>query len=292
MFYIKCKWKSLIWIDYFVEIGFSLWHNIKHYSINAKTAKEGIQLMLKTMMSAPLSQEQMESLAKEYRFKLWKEKDLPVLENLISSCGGKYKLFFIKGYLQLIKRQIVVSRDDILLTLGEDNNKAREECRLKQKKYKQMLTHVVELLADDKTGVGKYLEDTRPFSETLNEILECLRSLLFEDWNIFLDGEEITYDDFWGAIQLHVRFDYSFDYQTRKEFLDLIKFAKIRNILKTLSDQEKQKHFIDCFVLSLLSKNKLEEINPLMASLKSKHEAEYQDAINILRKVLNRLAKG
>ena len=243
------------------------------------------------MMSAPLSQEQMESLAKEYRFKIWKEKDLPVLENLISACGGKYKLFFIKGYLQLIKRQIVVSRDDILLTLGEDN-KAREECRLKQKKYKQILTHVVELLADDKTGVGKYLENTHPFSETLNEIMECLRNMPFEDWSIFIDGEEITYDDFWGAIQLHVRFDYSFDYQTRKEFLDLIKFAKIRNILKTLSDQEKQKHFIDCFVLSLLSKNKLEEINPLMASLKSKHEAEYQDAINILRKDLNRLAKG
>lgn len=123
--------------------------------------------------------------------------------------------------------------------------------------------------------------------------MECLRSLLFEDWNIFLDGEEITYDDFWGAIQLHVRFDYSFDYQTRKEFLDLIKFAKIRNILKTLSDQEKQKHFIDCFVLDLLvSKNKLEEINPLMASLKSKNEVEYQDAINVLKKDLNRLAKG
>lgn len=245
------------------------------------------------MMSAPLSQEQMESLAKEYRFKLWKEKDLPVLENLILSCGGKYKLFFIQGYLSLIKRQIVVSRDDILLTLGEDNNKAREECRLTQQKYKQMLTHVVELLADDKTGVGKYLEGTRPFSETLNEILECLRNLTFEDWSVSIDGEEITYDDFWGAIQLHVRFDYSFEYQTRKEFFDLIKFAKIRNILKTLSDQEKQKHFIDCFVLDLLvSKNKLEEINLLMASLKSKHEAEYQDAINILRKDLNRLAKG
>lgn len=243
------------------------------------------------MMSAPLSQEQMESLAKEYRFKLWKEKDLPVLENLILSCGGKYKLFFIKGYLSLIKRQIVVSRDDILLTLGEDKS-AKEECRIEQQKYKQKLTHVVELLADDKTGVGKYLENTHPFSETLNEIMECLRSLLFEDWNIFLDGEEITYDDFWGAIQLHVRFDYSFDYQTRKEFLDLIKFARIRNILKTLSEQESQKHFVDCFVLGLLSKNKLEEINQLMASLKSKHEAEYQDAINILRKDLNRLAKG
>lgn len=35
--------------------------------------------MSKTMMSAPLSQEQMESLVKEYCFKLWKEKDLPVL---------------------------------------------------------------------------------------------------------------------------------------------------------------------------------------------------------------------
>lgn len=129
-------------------MGFTLWHNIKHYLINAINAKEGIQLMSKTMMSAPLSQEQMESLAKEYRFKLWKEKDLPVLENLILSCGGKYKLFFIKGYLSLIKRQIVVSRDDILLTLGEDKS-AKEECRIKQQKYKQMLTHVVELLADD-----------------------------------------------------------------------------------------------------------------------------------------------
>lgn len=240
------------------------------------------------MMSAPLSQEQMESLAKEYRFKFWEEKESPVLENLILSCGGKYKLLFIKEYLRLIKRQILVSRGD-WISLGEDKN-AREECRIKQQKYKQMLTHVVELLADDKTGVGKYLEDTRPFSETLNEILECLRSLLFEDWNILLDGEEITYDDFWGAIQLHVRFDYSFDYQTRKEFVDFIKFAKIRNILKTLSDQEK--HFIDCFVLGLLSKNKLEEINQLMASLKSKNEVEYQDAINVLKKDLNRLAKG
>lgn len=240
------------------------------------------------MMSAPLSQEQMESLAKEYRFKFWEEKESPVLENLILSCGGKYKLLFIKEYLRLIKRQILVSRGD-WISLGEDKN-AREECRIKQQKYKQMLTHVVELLADDKTGVGKYLEDTRPFSETLNEILECLRSLLFEDWNILLDGEEITYDDFCGAIQLHVRFDYSFDYQTRKEFVDFIKFAKIRNILKTLSDQEK--HFIDCFVLGLLSKNKLEEINQLMASLKSKNEVEYQDAINVLKKDLNRLAKG
>lgn len=279
-------------IIFFVEIGFTLWHNIKHYSINAINAQEGIKTMSKTMMSAPLSQEQMESLVKEYCFKLWKEKDLPVLENLILSCGGKYKLFFIKGYLSLIKRQIVVSRDDILLTLGEDKS-AKEECRIEQQKYKQMLTHVVELLADDKTGVGKYLENKHPFSETLNEIMECLRNMPFEDWSVFIDSEEITYDDFWGAIQLHVRFDYSFDYQTRKEFLDLIKFAKIRNILKTLSDQEKQKHFIDCFVLDLLvSKNKLEEINPLMASLKSKNEVEYQDAINTLKKDLNRLAKG
>ena len=242
------------------------------------------------MTPAPLSQEQMESLAKEYRFKFWEEKESPVLENLILSCGGKYKLLFIKEYLRLIKRQILVSRGD-WISLGEDKN-AREEYRIEQQKYKQKLTHVVELLADDKTGVGKYLEDTRPFSETLNEILECLRNLTFEDWSIFLDGEEITYNDFWGAIQLHVRFNYSFDYQTRKEFVDFIKFAKIRNILKTLSDQEKQKHFIDCFVLGLLSKDELEEINPLMVSLKSKNEVEYQDAINALKKDLNRLAKG
>ena len=244
------------------------------------------------MMSAPLSQEQMESLVKEYRFKIWKEKDLPVLENLILSCGGKYKLFFIKGYLSLIKRQIVVSRDDILLTLGEGNNTAKEECRIKQQKYKQKLTHVVELLADDKTGVGKYLEGTRPFSETLNEILECLRNLPFGDWSLFIDGEEIAYDDFCGAIQLQVHFDYSFNYQTRKEFVDFIKFARIRNILKTLSNHGKQTRLIDYSVLDLLSKNKLEEINQLMASLKSKNEAEYQDAINVLKKDLNRLAKG
>ena len=56
-----------------------MWHNIKHYSINAINAQEGIKTMSKTMMSAPLSQEQMESLVKEYCFKLWKEKDLPVL---------------------------------------------------------------------------------------------------------------------------------------------------------------------------------------------------------------------
>lgn len=280
-------------IIFFVEIGFSLWHNIKHYSINVTNAKEGIQLMPKTMMSAPLSQEQMELLTKEYRFRNWREEDLPVLENLILSCGGKYKLFFIKGYLNFINHQMVASKDDILLPLGEDNNKVREDCRLKQQKYKQMLTHVVEILADDKTGVGKYLGEYF-FSTVLNEVVECLRELLFEDQSVIIDGEEITCDDFRSAIQLYGRFNYSFNYQTRKEFVDLIKFAKIRDILKILSDREGQQEVvIDRFTLrSLISKNRLEEIDQLMGALKSKNESEYQDALNVLKKDLYRLAKG
>ena len=246
------------------------------------------------MTPALLSQEQMELLEKEYRFKNWREEDLSVLENLILSCSGKYKLFFIKGYLDFIDHQILASKDDILLSLGEDTNKVREECRLKQQKYKQMLTHVVELLADDKTGVGNYLEGEYFFSTVLNEVVECLREILFEDQSVIINGEEITCDDFRSAIQLYGRFNYSFNYQTRKEFVDLIKFAKIRDILKILSDREGQQEVvIDRFTLrSLISKNRLEEINQLMGALKSKNESEYQNALNVLKKDLNRLAKG
>lgn len=246
------------------------------------------------MTPALLSQEQMELLEKEYRFKNWREEDLSVLENLILSCSGKYKLFFIKGYLNFIGHQMVASKDDILLPLGEDNNKAREECRLKQQKYKQMLTHVIELLADDKTGVGNYLEGEYFFSTVLNEVVECLREILFEDQSVIIDGEEITCDDFRSAIQLYGRFNYSFNYQTRKEFVDLIKFAKIRDILKVLSDREGQQEVvIDRFTLrSLIRKNRLEEINQLMGALKSKNESEYQGAIKVLKKDLHRLAKG
>ena len=246
------------------------------------------------MMPAPLSQDQMEALAKEYRFKFWEEKDLPLLENLISSCVGKYKLLFIEGYLSWLNRQIEISLDWRMfsLSIGEEDE-AGEETRVEQQKYKQMLTNIVEVLANDKTNVDKYSDGGYSFTSVLKKIAGCQRSLLLDNRNIIIEGEEITHNDLMNAIVLHIRFDYSFNYQTKKEFVEAIKFAKIRNILKTLSDQEKQEYFIDCFVPSLLiSKKEIEEIIQLMASLKSKNEAEYQDAINVLKKDLNRLAKG
>lgn len=250
--------------------------------------------MSKTIMPAPLSQDQMEALAKEYRFKFWEEKDLPLLENLISSCVGKYKLLFIEGYLSWLNRQIEISLDWRMfsLSIGEEDE-AGEETRVEQQKYKQMLTNIVEVLANDKTNVDKYSDGGYSFTSVLKKIAGCQRSLLLDNRNIIIEGEEITHNDLMNAIVLHIRFDYSFNYQTKKEFVEAIKFAKIRNILKTLSDQEKQEYFIDCFVPSLLiSKKEIEEIIQLMASLKSKNEAEYQDAINVLKKDLNRLAKG
>lgn len=245
------------------------------------------------MTPALLSQEQMELLTKEYRFKQWEEKDLPVLENLILSCGGQYKLSFIKSYLSWLNSQILLSRDFGVSFIRGKNGEVSEECRIEQQNYKQILTNIVGMIADDKTNIGQYLDGGYFFPSVLNEIAGCQRNLLLDDRNIIIEGEEITHDDLMNVISLYTRFDYSFNYQNRREFVDSIKFAKIRNILKTLSDREKQQYFIDCFVLGFfISKNRMEEINQLMASLKSKNESEYQDAINVLKKDLNRLAKG
>lgn len=249
--------------------------------------------MPKTITPALLSQEQMELLIKEYRFKRWEEKDLPVLENLILSCGGQYKLSFIKSYLSWLNSQILLSRDFGVSFIRGKNGEVSEECRIEQQNYKQILTNIVGMIADDKTNIGQYLDGGYFFPSVLNEIAGCQRNLLLDDRNIIIEGEEITHDDLMNVISLYTRFDYSFNYQSRKEFVDSIKFAKIRNILKTLSDREKQQYFIDCFVLGFfISKNRMEEINQLMASLKSKNESEYQDAINVLKKDLYRLAKG
>ena len=252
------------------------------------------------MTPALLSQEQMELLEKEYRFKNWREEDLSVLENLILSCSGRYKLWFIKDYLKVLQSPFLKvlsspfsadSRIVHVLELEQDDEiaqKKQQEQKQKEEKYKQMLTHIVEILASDKTGAGNEKKSYIP--QVLSEIMNSLKCFSFEDWFILVDGEKLTYSDFGNAISFYARFDDPFNYQSQREFVELIKLSKPRNIVKTLLDQEKQQYFIDCFISGLLSKQGgLKEVNSSMSLLQSEKKLEYQNAMNELKKEFKKM---